>query len=368
MKNKGLIFSCTASLVFVSVLTFGQLAQELQFTETTYDFGTVKESDGPVIHEFKFINNGQSPVKITGVRASCGCTTPAWTKEPVDPGQSGIIQAQYNPKNRPGSFNKSLTVSVDASPDPIRLYIKGYVEPKPRTLEDDFPTELGGLRMKYRSFNLGKVQTGQEPAVKEFDVYNDTEQEISFLDSLIGPDHIAFEYDPKVLAPKERGVIRVTYHARMLNDFGFMNHNVAFYTNESGDQAKKNVSVYATLEEYFPPMTEAELAVAPALKIEEPVYDFGKIKVGDVVSTEFVLSNTGQKPLEIRTHKTNCSCVSAEISGKTIEQGNTATIKVTFNTRGRRGNQQKSVTVYSNDPRASAQRVTIKAYVESGTR
>ena len=368
MRYKSSFFLFAVMLVLSSTFAWGQLAQAIQFNETTFDFGNIKEGDGPVTHEFSFINRGQDPVTITGVRASCGCTTPAWTKESVGSGQSGMVQAQYNPKGRPGSFNKSLTVTLDSSPEPVRLYIKGYVEPKEKTLEADLPTAMGGLRLKYRSFNFGKVKATDEPVVKEFEVYNDTEQDIAFLDSLLGPGHIQFEFDPAKLAPKERGVIRVTYHAKMLNDLGFMNHNLAFYTNEPGEDRRKSVSVYATIEEYFPPMTEAELAAAPKLEIKEVLHDFGRLKKGEVVSNSFELTNTGQNPLEIRTHKTNCSCVRAEISEKTIAQGETAMVKVTFNTEGRRGNQQKSVTIYSNDPRGSAQRVTIKAYVESAPR
>ena len=343
MRYKSLLFLSAVLLVLSNTFTLGQLSQEIQFNETTFDFGNIKEGDGPVTHEFSFINRGQDPVTITGVRASCGCTTPAWTKEPVAPGQPGMVQARYNPKGRPGAFNKSLTVSLDSSTEPVRLYIKGYVEPKSKTLQEDLPTAMGGLRLKYRSFNFGKVQATDKPAVKEFEVYNDTEQDIEFLDSLLGPAHIQFEFDPQALAPQQRGVIRVTYHA-------------------------KSVSVYATVEEYFPPMTQAELAEAPKMEIKEAIYDFGRIKRGEVVSNSFELTNTGQNPLEIRTHKTNCSCIKAEVSGKTIRQGETATVEVTFDAEGRRGNQQKSVTIYTNDPRASAQRVTIKAYVENSSR
>ncbi|TRX48402.1 DUF1573 domain-containing protein [Fulvivirga sp. M361] len=365
---------CTSFVVLLMLMTlnlnvhvFAQQMEELKFSETTFDFGEVKESNGPVTHEFTFINNSKEPVTITGVRASCGCTTPAWTKEPVLPGNSGSIQAQYNPKNRPGAFNKSLTVTFNGTAESLRLFIKGKVSPKPRSIEEDMPAIMGALRMKYRSFNLGRVTTTKEPTVKDFEVYNSGDENIEFLDSIIGPNHINFEFVPKVLAPKESGLIKVTYHASSLNELGFRNDNVAFYTNEAGENAMKSISVYATLQEYFPPMTEAELLKAPKLKIEEAMHDFGRLKPGKVVSTEFILTNEGKKPLEIRTHKSNCDCTTAKFSKTTLKEGEKATVKVTFNAKGRRGNQQKSVTIFSNDPRSSAQRVTIKAYVESQT-
>ena len=57
-----------------------------------YDFGDIKESDGSVSHTFTVINNGELPLKISRVIASCGCTQPKWTEEPIAPGKTGEIK------------------------------------------------------------------------------------------------------------------------------------------------------------------------------------------------------------------------------------------------------------------------------------
>ena len=69
------------------------LAQEpvITFNETTHDFGKINEADGKVTTIFEFINEGMTPLVLTNVRASCGCTTPKWTHEPIEPGQKGQI-------------------------------------------------------------------------------------------------------------------------------------------------------------------------------------------------------------------------------------------------------------------------------------
>src|SRR5687768_13639384 len=95
-------------LLFITFASIAQQPKALQFKEEAHDFGTIAEEGGPVMHEFNFTNNTNRPVKILTVQASCGCTTPAWTKEVVQPGKTGFIQASYNPKGRPGFFNKSL--------------------------------------------------------------------------------------------------------------------------------------------------------------------------------------------------------------------------------------------------------------------
>jgi len=101
----------------------------ITFEKTTHEFGDVKETGGPISHDFKFKNTGDQPIIISNVQASCGCTTPDWTKTPVAPGQSGLIKAQYNPLGRPGQFNKSLTITSNSVEATTVIYIKGNVVP-----------------------------------------------------------------------------------------------------------------------------------------------------------------------------------------------------------------------------------------------
>ena len=65
---------------------------------------------------------------ISNVQASCGCTTPKWTKEPIKPGESGAVTAIYNSKGRPGTFNKAITITSNAKTPQKVLFIKGNVE------------------------------------------------------------------------------------------------------------------------------------------------------------------------------------------------------------------------------------------------
>lgn len=98
------------------------------FDKLEHDFGTMEfGGDGNTV--FTFTNKGKSPVVLSNVSASCGCTTPDWTKTPVLPGQKGIVKVKYN-TNLPGTFNKSVTVISNASNSSVILRIKGNVKPK----------------------------------------------------------------------------------------------------------------------------------------------------------------------------------------------------------------------------------------------
>src|SRR6056297_63273 len=123
-------------IVFALVgLSMAAMAQKpkIVFNELEHDFGSFKESDGTQTTSFEFTNKGDVPLVLNSVRASCGCTTPKWTREPVSPGKTGEIQVSYNPKNRPGAFNKSVMVRSNAENGTTVLRIKGKVEQGEKT-------------------------------------------------------------------------------------------------------------------------------------------------------------------------------------------------------------------------------------------
>ncbi len=98
------------------------------FVKIINDYGTIEQgSDGDC--EFKFTNKGKSPILLTNVAASCGCTVPEWPKEPILPGKSSSIKVKYNTNNQ-GNFHKSITVNSNAINNTVILQIKGNVTPK----------------------------------------------------------------------------------------------------------------------------------------------------------------------------------------------------------------------------------------------
>ena len=115
----------TESIIFPVNTESIESEASIAFDKYKHDFGTIKESDGKVSAVFTFTNRSDSPLVISKVVASCGCTTPEWTREPVAPGEQGYIKAIYDPTNRIYSFNKSLTVYSTGIPSKIVLSIQG---------------------------------------------------------------------------------------------------------------------------------------------------------------------------------------------------------------------------------------------------
>jgi hypothetical protein len=353
------------SLVFISLVftAFCQQAKQLQFKEETYDFGTIAEDQGSVSHEFVFTNNSPRPVKILTVQASCGCTTPGWSKEAVEPGKSGYIQASYNPKGRPGFFNKSLTVTTDLEANPVILQIKGQVSSENRPNETDFQIVNGGLKFRTSSFNMGKVFIKDEYVVREFPVLNGGNKQVNFTGQFVSPKYIKIDVEPKTLAPGEKATLRISYNGKLKNLYGFQSDNIELHTSDEVNPVK-SFSVYATLEDYFPQLTPEEAAKAPQLKVSTYALDFGRVKPSGATTREVQVTNTGKKELTLRALQGNCTCVTATAAKTILKGGESSTIKISFDPQGRSGTQQKAVTLYSNDPKNPVQRFTFTAYVE----
>jgi len=130
MKKCSLLFIC---LVF-SLVAMSQKAV-IKFDVKEHDFGKILEKDGKVTYVFNFSNKGNAPLVVNKVQASCGCTTPTWTKEPVEAGKKGSIAVTYNTSGRPGLFTKTITVYSNDSLQQVVLIIKGEVIPLPKASE-----------------------------------------------------------------------------------------------------------------------------------------------------------------------------------------------------------------------------------------
>ena len=99
---------------------------EMKFEHTRHNFGVFAVDTAIVTHEFVFTNVGKAPLIIHQANASCGCTVPEYTLEPIKPGEKGKMTVTYNGKGRrPGVFRKSITVHNNGKQTPLRLYIEG---------------------------------------------------------------------------------------------------------------------------------------------------------------------------------------------------------------------------------------------------
>ncbi|MDB5239854.1 MAG: hypothetical protein JWP57_479 [Spirosoma sp.] len=118
------IFSFFVAFFVLVSVSFAQKGV-LKFSKETHDFGKIEQGK-PVTHVFEFKNAGTDPVVINDAQASCGCTKPSWTREPVMPGKMGSVSATFNAASA-GQFTKTVTVTSNAEGGQTVLYLKGEV-------------------------------------------------------------------------------------------------------------------------------------------------------------------------------------------------------------------------------------------------
>lgn len=117
------VFSLIAFLA-VKAQTETIAGELLGLKETEFNFGKISQGK-PVYHSFEIINKGDKPLKLDNVSASCGCTTPEWSREEIAPGATSIIKVGYNAAAE-GPFEKFITVTYSTNQNKI-IKIKGEV-------------------------------------------------------------------------------------------------------------------------------------------------------------------------------------------------------------------------------------------------
>ncbi len=141
-----------STLIMLLVTASISLAQDtkvegplMTFEETVIEYGTIEQGSDP-LRVFKFTNTGTEPLIIKRAKGSCGCTVPSYKKEPIMPGESGVIEVRYDTK-RLGKFAKTVRIYTNEKEEPHVLTIKGKTYKKEK--EQSVP------KVKETIFNSG---------------------------------------------------------------------------------------------------------------------------------------------------------------------------------------------------------------------
>lgn len=102
-------------------------AAVISFTKEAYDFGTITQGE-KVYYSYTFKNTGKSPLIVLNATATCGCTVPEVPKEPVKPGDEGIIKVVFDSNGKQGIQDKEITIVSNANPKIAKLHLTGTVK------------------------------------------------------------------------------------------------------------------------------------------------------------------------------------------------------------------------------------------------
>ncbi len=345
----------------VGVTMFAQQrAAHISFKGESHNFGVIKEGDGPVNHTFHFTNTGSVPLIIREVKASCGCTSPVWSKEPILPGKDGFVKATFNPKGRRDNFNKSITVKTNSDNAVKVLRITGKIIPREQTLEEKYPRSVGAIRFKSMHLPFGRMDFGSDK-VDTLYMHN-SGTEVAKLSFDKTPEHIKISFVPIELKPGEEGKVIVHYDTKIKNDWDFIIDRLRLMVN--GQSVKNNtITVTASIIENTSGWSQEDFANAAVVQFDATKHDFGTIEKGAKVVHEYTFTNKGKSDLVIRKVKASCGCTAVQPKKTVIKPGESSFIKTIYTGSGT-GKQNKSITVITNDPKKSRVILRVAATVE----
>ena len=365
--------------IFAAVLlSITAMAQTpvMTFDKTTHDFGKINEADGRVTTVFQFKNDGMVPLVLSNVRASCGCTTPKWTHEPIDPGATGEITVTYNPSGRPGRFQKTITVTSNTAEATTKLYIKGEVIPKPTPQAAStnpiakYPAKIGVLNIKQKSWNFG-VLVKKPGTTKSFSIpyYNNTQETIHLAAETLPQDTYLKVSINDSVRPGETGNLQVTLQLDECTLWGPSENKVYIIVNGQRNITDPfAITVKADLREDFSLMTVEQKQQAPIIEVPNVVGNVLKLdplKAGKKYNLKLNMVNAGIDPLIIRRIISNDNFITIDAPKTTIKGGKKMDCHMVVNTMGLEpGNYSRVITIINNDPNKSVFKITISWVVE----
>lgn len=352
----------------MGIFALAAMAQQpvLTFEKTSHDFGEINEDDGRVTTVFTFKNEGMAPLVLSNVRASCGCTTPKWPRQPIEPGQTGEITVTYNPKGRPGQFSKTITITSNATEATQRIYIKGKVIPKPTKPADKYPVKMGELSLKSKLVSFGLVDDHTAKTL-EIEYANQTDHAIT-VD--IAPANGQEKYLDAIitlgkLEPKETGLVQIHLATEGTGIYGPVDGTFLIVVNGEVKQSEEfTIHATAEVEEDFSRLTAEQLHNAPIMDVATQV-NMGIIKDGKSAKRTINITNVGINPLKIHRVYNDNSELTATTNKTELKNGKAGQLKIEVKTNGlKQGNYSRTIVVITNDPKNPKQKIEITWTVE----
>ena len=178
------------------------------------------------------------------------------------------------------------------------------------------------------------------------------------------PEYMKAVAEPPTLAPGEKGNVKVTYDFALRRDFDYVSDRI-FVTYDDVYDANVWINAGAVIGEDFSKYTAQDSANAAKIAFESLNFKFDTLVSGQEVSHDFVFKNTGKSDLYIRKAQASCGCTATVPPVEKIAPGESNKIKMTFNSSHKQGQQYKTITVTSNDPKNTRIVLVFEGFVKA---
>ncbi len=338
-----------------------QDASPLRFEITEWSFGDIREEGGTVSHVFGFTNGGSTPVSIDRVVASCGCTTPEYPKTPIAPGGKAHIEVTFDPTGMPGGFSKSINVISGGGKNRDLLTITGSVIPRPKTIAEEFPYDMGGgLRISANLLAFRSVAQGQSTAMV-IGYANTAAETITLAFETTEQSGLLDVHAAETVCAGCRGDITFTYDLTEKTAYGQVYDVVKPIVNGT-PSARTIYSTMTGVDDFL----DVDMALAPRFFIDASYHDFGEVRRRPMPYIfRQTATNEGSSELHIRSVSASDGLKSTLRGGMTIAPGAELPFEVILYTnKYPPGEINESIRLVVDDPMRPTREIRITAVIK----
>ena len=334
--------------------TFGNV---VSVDKVNHDFGDIFTDQGPVNCTYTFTNISNKPILLLQAVSSCGCTTTEWTREPIQPGKTGTVKAEFDNNDGPYPFDKTVTVYVSDLKNPIVLHLRGSAHDNARPLKESYTLIIGNMGVKSLEIKAGTLSqretksgtvaianVGRTPMKVEFKNVSDGLTVDVFPNPV--PARSVANLTYTIQASRERWGKNWYYATPVIDGREYKAtgripaeeqpvEDLHFYT-ESNNRlgiGKSEIGFWAVTKENFagiPQETKEEMSNPSFTK---STVNFGKLASGAKTTLTFEYTNKGKRDCELFKLDADCSNVKVVEMDKTAP-GKKGKIVVELDTKG----------------------------------
>lgn len=334
--------------VLAAVALTSAAAPQIQWLRTEHDFGAFNEDLSEIECTFRMVNTGDEPVVITNARATCGCTTPQYSHDPIAPGDTADIRVKYNTIGRPGRFSKKLYIYTNTNPERSTLTISGTVIGSSNTIKSRYPVEAGRLKLRNSTVAFGQVMRGKVKS-QFLEAYNQSPDTLHPVWTGL-PDYIQVETEPKAVAPGEQVTFSLFFNSTKAPEWGINMADMTLLADRS-DISGTPIEAIAIVNEDFRDMTDEERRRSPMSMITPDKIDLGRLSPDASATATVKIGNDGKNPLLIRRVYTIDPGVEVSVDRNSVKHGKSATVSIKADPSAVSGDMINArINIITNDP------------------
>lgn len=269
----------------------------VKFDKVVHDFGDILISEGAKKCTFTYTNISDKPIIINDVISSCGCTTPKWSRKPLNPGESAEISVTFLNDQGPFPFDKSIVLFISDVQRPITLHIKGIAHSKRKSMSELFPYSIDNiLGMRKKEISAGYIEQGN---IKKgsFEIANLTKKRVNVTFTNVSPE-LALSIDKNTLSAGERTTVSFTIDTKKSREKAWGNTKY-FFSVKANDLTPHRLEIDAFIRDNFVDYTPDMKRDAPLPRLSKSSHSIVNIKQGEKVSFNVDIRNIGRNDLII---------------------------------------------------------------------